>query len=155
MSLYTWLGGPSVNRRHRREPISLYTWLGNGRGGHLYDRIPTGIYPWAAGEPEGRPHYSTEEYDFSTPSRAVSWNVTPPTFIKFNITETYDVQEIKDYVLELLHGSTSEIVDEIAEQVIERMKNNINLTVQEALAETMIAISEPHLDQLIEEAKNE
>jgi hypothetical protein len=34
------------------------------------------------------------------------------------------------------------------------MRNNINLTVQEALEETLIAISEPHLDELIEEAKN-
>ena len=135
MSLYTWLSGQREGGVHRREPIGLYAWLGGG--------------------PEGRLHYSTEERDFSTPMRSISWRATPPTFVTYNVTETYDPQEIRDYVLGLLNDSTSDIVDNITAQVIERMKDNINLTVEEALAETMIAISEPHLDTLIEEAKNE
>ena len=153
MSLYTWIGGSARNRR-RKPSVSLYSWIDDQRYGYPYDKGVSGRYGWAAGEVEGRPHYGTEERDLSNPNYVASWNITPPTFIKFNITETYDVQQIKDYVLNLLHNSTGEIIDGVVEQVVERMRNNINLTVQEALEETLIAINEPYLNELIEEAKN-
>ena len=90
---------------------------------------------------EGTAHYAYDAmYEYSSPRGLVH---TPPRInITYNITETYDIDQIKEYILSLLDEKTIDLIDEITEQVISRMEENTNLTVERAIAETFIELTQ-------------
>lgn len=114
--------------------MSLYTWL-NGAGGCV----------------------RSDRVDLSNPQCGINWRYTygGPTFVNVNISETYDISQIKEYVLKLLDEKTNYLADDITTRVEEKMQNNIDLTVEAAINETFKEISEENLLSIIDEAKTE
>lgn len=86
---------------------------------------------------ETYPHYSTELDNSNPRYPTTNWRVTPPTFVTYNVNlvETYDVQEIRDYVLNLVDQKTAQFIDDVTTLALDKMKDNINISVAEAVEE--------------------
>ena len=86
---------------------------------------------------ETYPHYNTELDNSNPRYPTTNWRVTPPTFVTYNVNlvETYDVQEIRDYVLNLVDHKTAEFIDNVTTLALDKMKDNINISVAEAVEE--------------------
>ena len=86
---------------------------------------------------ETYPHYNTELDNSNPRYPTTNWRVTPPTFVTYNVNlvETYDVQEIRDYVLNLVDNKTAQFVDDVTTLALNKMKENINISVAEAIEE--------------------
>lgn len=86
---------------------------------------------------ETYPHYNTEPDNSNPRYPTTNWRVTPPTFVTYNVNlvETYDVQEIRDYVLNLVDHKTAEFIDNVTTLALDKMKDNINISVAEAVEE--------------------
>ena len=86
---------------------------------------------------ETYPHYYVEPDNSNPRYPTTNWRVTPPTFVTYNVNlvETYNVQEIRDYVLQLLSDKTVELIDGVTALAVDKMKENINISVSEAVEE--------------------
>lgn len=109
------------------------------------------LYSWLSGRERGPYYYHSDADDYSNPQCGINWGPAyeGATFVNINISET----KIKDYVLTLLDEKTANMVDEVTERAIEKLKDNINMTVEAAVAQSFIEISEETVQQIIDEEK--
>ena len=74
---------------------------------------------------------------YETPQMETHTTLKPstPNTINYNINivETYDVNEIYDYVSTLFDNKTATFIDDLTQLAIEKLRENINLTVKEAV----------------------
>ena len=83
---------------------------------------------------EGRFHYNTEEGDFANLLH-IDLTPVPPTFITYDIkvTQTYDPEEIRDYVLSIFDDKTEEFTTKLIGLAIAAVQANMNLSIKEAV----------------------
>lgn len=100
---------------------------------------------------EGRHHCDIEQ-DYSNPQCGLGWRhaYEGPTVVNINVQETYDVTQIKDYVLQLLDEKTEGLAENITEAAIQKMQNNINLTVDQAIQQAFVEMTREAIDQAFE-----
>lgn len=97
-------------------------------------------------------HYCGIEKDLSNPQCGLNlrYAYEGPTFVNINVQETYDVTQIKDYVLQLLDEKTEGLAENITEAAIQKMQNDINLTVDQAIQQTFVEMTREAIDQAFE-----
>ena len=81
---------------------------------------------------EGTAHYAYDAmYEYSSPRGLVH---TPPRInITYNITETYDIDQIKEYILSLLDENTEQYADQITIKVIEQLGDKLSTDITEVI----------------------
>lgn len=91
--------------------MSLYTWLNNN--GYRDNNYPLEKYQYR----------STYETNLSNPQCGINWRhaYEGPTFVNVNVSETYDVSQIKEYVLSLLDEKTEGLAENITEAAIQKI----------------------------------
>lgn len=121
--------------------MSLYTWLNTHSTEYShppYDKDKYLRYP--------------HELDLSNPQCGLGWRhaYEGPTVVNINVQETYDVTQIKDYVLQLLDEKTEGLAENITEAAIQKMQNDINLTVDQAIQQAFVEMTREAIDQAFE-----
>lgn len=83
---------------------------------------------------EGRFHYNTEEEDFSNLLH-IDLTPIPPTFITYDIkvTQTYNPEEIREYVLAMFNDKTEEFTTELVELTTATLQAHMDLSIKEAV----------------------